>query len=83
MEKINDIQQKKVADDELEQVGGGRRLWKAVTAEYTECWDKPRAMNLPMKDGEENELLGARTLEMRVRKKRRQEDDDAPQVIKL
>lgn len=83
MEKFNDMQHKKVADDELEQVGGGIRLWNTVTAEYNKSMDKPKAVNLPMEDSEEGELWGVNTLEMRVRKKRKNGDKEEPQVIKL
>ena len=36
MENINDMQKKKVADDELDQVTGGRKLFDLFTAEFFE-----------------------------------------------
>ena len=82
MEKFND-KQKRVADDELEQVSGGIKLWDAVTTEFNSFLDQPKAKMLPMDDEEDNAPFGAKTLEMRVKRKRRKGEQEDPKVIKL
>ena len=66
MDKIRDMQPKQMADDELEQINGGRKLWDVFTAEFRDFFGKPTAQKLPMEEADKNGLLHASTLDMRV-----------------
>lgn len=70
MEKINNMQQNKLADDELEQVGGGK-FFDVFTAEFREFFDSSDNQNNPMAEEEDNSQFGVSTLEMRVDPKKR------------
>ena len=83
MEKIKDMQNNLVADDELEQISGGGKLWDAFTAEFNELFDKPKARKLIREEGYKHGRWGVGTLEMRVNDKERQDRKDIPDVIKL
>lgn len=80
MEKINNMQQNKIADDDLEQVGGGK-LFDVFTAEFREVFGRNDNLNNP--ENEENgSLYGVNTLEMRIDPKKKTERNN-PDVIKL
>lgn len=81
MEKINDMQQNQIADADLEQISGGKNLWDVFTAEFNDCFGKPKAQKLPLEEADKSSLLRARTLEMRANNQEKQED--LPKVMKL
>lgn len=80
MEKINNMQQNKVADDDLEQVGGGK-LFDVFTTEFREFFDRTDNQNNPT-EPENESLYGVNTLEMRINPKKKTERNNLD-VIKL
>ena len=80
MEKTDNMQQNKIADDELEQVGGGS-FFGIFTTEFREFFGNAVNQDDLMEEEEENRY-GARTLEMRVdpKKKAKRNKND---VMKL
>ena len=83
MEKNMDMQQKKMTDDELEQVSGGRSLWGVFTTEFVEMFDGPEAKKLPFAQTEDENLVGTQTLEMRVNPLQDKERKNSRKVVKL
>ena len=73
MEKMVDMQQNQMADDELVQISGGKSVFDVFTAEFNDRFVKPKAQNLLFDEADKNSLLGARTLEMRVNDKEKHE----------
>ena len=73
MEKIDNKQQNKLADDDLEQVGGGK-FFDVFTTEFREFFGISDNPDDTVEEKEEDSHYGVRTLEMRVdpmkRKKR-------------
>ena len=72
MEKMNEMQHNQIADDELEQVAGGKNLFKILTTEFLELFDEA--------DDKDNSRgvrrgnnIGVSTLEMRVNPMEQQE----------
>ena len=70
MEKINNMQQNKVADDDLEQVGGGK-LFDVFTTEFREFFNGFDDQGNPLVPEEEDIGYGVGTLEMRVKPKKK------------
>ena len=68
MEKVNDMQQKKVSDDELEQVTGGGNIFKIFTTEFF----KPKNQDLSQRSADDD--VGISTLEMRANPMKKQEN---------
>ena len=79
MEKNNNLQQKTVNDDELEQVAGGRNLFEVVTAEFREFFDERDNKNASPSARKGNNI-GVATLEMRANPMEQQE---TRKVVKL
>lgn len=69
MEKVNDMQQKKVNDDELDQVTGGRNIFKVFTTEFF----KPKNQDISRQTQDDN--FGISTLEMRSNPMKKQETE--------
>lgn len=65
MEKMNEMQHNQVADDELDQVAGGRNLFKVLTTEFLELFDGPAKKDNSLGTLNGNNI-GVSTLEMRV-----------------
>lgn len=80
MEK-NNMQRNQIADDELEQVSGGRKLWDVLTTEFVEFLGQPgmKAKTLEAAD----DVVSINTLEMRAKPDRKQDTAEAPKVVKL
>ena len=70
----------KVADDDLEQVGGGK-LFDVFTTEFREFFDRTDNQNNPT-EPENESLYGVNTLEMRINPKKKTERNNLD-VIKL
>lgn len=81
MEKNNNMQQNQIADDELEQVGGGK-LFDVFTAEFREAFGRPDHRDDPMTAEEDDSRYGIRTLEMRIDPKKKNKRNNRD-VIKL
>lgn len=81
MEKINDMQQNKIADDELEQVGGGK-LFDVFTTEFREFFDRDNHQDDPMVAEKDDCRYGVRTLEMRINPNEKNKGNDR-NIIKL
>ena len=81
MEKTHDMHRNQIADEELDQISGGRNLWDVFTAEFNDRFGKPKAQKLPLEEADTSSLLDARTLEMRATDHEKQEN--FPKVIKL
>ena len=81
MEKNNNMQQNQIADDELEQVGGGK-LFDVFTMEFRELFGRSDDQDDSMFSEEDDSTFGIRTLEMRVdpKKKAKRNKND---VMKL
>ena len=78
MEKIDNMHQNKVADDELNEVTGGRNFIDIFTAEFRGKAKKP--VTLEMRPDEEDDIVLS-TLEMRDNPLKKKKDE--PKVIKL
>lgn len=98
MEKLNDMQPNQIADDELEQVGGGRNLFDVFTTEFIEYMNKPedqdtlpgaaKANNfgistLEMPGTPDANNIGISTLEMRIDPNKKRDAKNNRKVIKL
>lgn len=81
MEKIDNMQQNKMSDDELEQVGGGK-LFDIFTMEFREFFGRRDERDNPLEEEEDDDRYGVRTLEMRVKPKKKTKKDNID-VIKL
>lgn len=81
MDKINNMQKNKVADDELEQVGGGK-FFDVFTTEFREFFDRADSQNNPMAAEEDEPRYGVSTLEMRAEPKKKTKINNTD-VIKL
>lgn len=81
MEKINNMQQNKMADDELDQVSGGK-FFDVFTTEFREFFGRPDHKDDPMAEEEDENWYGVGTLEMRIdpKKKTKRNSKD---VVKL
>ena len=73
MEKIQNLENKQMTDDELEQVEGGRGFFDAVKARFFDSEEDVVAQNLLMKDKNNNSGFGVTTMEMRVDPKKKKE----------
>ncbi len=98
MEKLNDMQANHIADDDLEQVGGGRNLFEVLTTEFVEYLNEPKDKNtipgtpkvnnfgistLEMSGTPEANNFDLSTLEMRIDPKKKRDSKDTRKVIKL
>lgn len=98
MEKLNDMSPNQIADDELDQVAGGRNLFEVFTAEFTEHLNKPKDLEdfpgvreannfgistLEMPGTAEANNFGISTLEMRIDPKQKRDSKGSRKVIKL
>ena len=81
MEKINNMQRNQIADDELEQVSGGRKLWDLLTMEFFEFLGQPGMKAKTLEAEDTNARIN--TLEMRVRADRNLDDAEAPMVVTI
>ena len=81
MEEFKNMQQNKIEDDELEQVGGGR-LFDLFTMEFREFFGKPDRQDFTIGEEGEESQYGVNTLEMRVDPKKKTKSS-TPDVIKL
>ena len=77
MENINDMQKKKVADDELDQVTGGRKLFGLFNAAFFE----PKNQDDPKNVADDSDF-GVSTLEMRANPMKK-EKKDSQNVFKI
>ena len=80
MEKNNNMQQNQIADDELEQVGGGK-LFDVFTMEFREFFGRRDYQDDSMLSEEDDSTFGIRTLEMRVNPKKSERDNS--KIVKL
>lgn len=71
MEKIQDMQNNMISDEELEQVGGGANVWDAFRAKFFDSEEDIQAQNLLMTDEDKKNGIGVSTLEMRVDPKKK------------
>ena len=71
MEKIQDMQNNMISDEELEQVGGGSNVWGAFRAKFFDSEEDIVAQNLLMTDEDKKNGIGVSTLEMRVDPKKK------------
>ena len=81
MEKLDNMQQNKIDDDELEQVGGGK-LFDLFTMEFREFFGKADHQDFAIGEEGEESQYGVSTLEMRVDPKKKTQRS-TPDVIKL
>ena len=79
MEKIQEMMNNQLSDEELEQVGGGVNMFDVVKAKFFDSEDEVKAQNLLMQDGDKNGNVGISTLEMRVDPKKKKDS----RVIRL
>ena len=79
MEKFENMQQNKVADEELDQITGGRNLIDVFTAEFRGKAEK--ATTLEMNPDSEDNNFSVSTLEMRESPLKKKKDN--PGVIRL
>ena len=78
MEKFDNMQQNMVAEDDLDQISGGRNLFDIFTAEFRGKRKKP--VTLEMRPDDEDDIT-LTTLEMRDNPLKKKKDE--PKVIKL
>ena len=78
MEKIDNMQQNKIADEELDQITGGRNLMDVFTAEFRGKAGK--ATTLHMDPGDENNDFAVTTLEMRANPNEKKKNE---RIVKL
>ena len=79
MEKLDDMQQKKAIDDELDQVHGGRNIFNIFTTEFftpkhLDPFQEPRA---------DSGSFGVSTLEMRAKPMKKRDTKESGKGIKL
>lgn len=79
MEKFDNMQQNKIADEELDQISGGKGLFDIFTAEFRGKAEK--ATTLEMRLDEEDKDFSVSTLEMRESPLK--ERKDIQKVVKL
>lgn len=80
MEKFENMQQNKIADEELDQVTGGGKLFDALTAEFRGKKKNPKNLKMFLDpDGEKDYDLT--TLEMRVNPL--DPNNDPQKIVKL
>ena len=81
MKQSDNMKQNMVADDELDQVTGGRNLFDIFTAEFRGKAGK--AATLEMNPEDENNSITVSTLEMRTDPLKKQESRKTGTVVKL
>ncbi len=79
MENLENMQQNKVSDEELDQITGGRGLFGVFTAEFRGKAEK--TTTLEMNPDREDNNFSVSTLEMRENPLKKKKDN--PRVIKL
>lgn len=82
MEKLNDMQNNQIADDELDQVAGGRNIFEVLTLELREFFNKHDNRDNSLGAAKENDFHVS-TLEMRVNPLEKQDNAESPKVVKL
>ena len=82
MEKLNDMQHNQIADDELEQVAGGRNLFKVFTTEFREFFNESKDQENLLEMPEDNHF-GVSTLEMRANPMQKQGKKKPHKDVKL
>lgn len=82
MEKRNDMQHNQLADDELDQVAGGRNLFEVITTEFIDLFNDPKDRgNFP--GAAEETDFGISTLEMRIDPNKKRDSRNSRKSIKL
>ena len=82
MDKMKDMQHNQIADDQLEQVAGGRNLFEVFTTEFTELFNEPQSRKNGQNTADDNNI-GISTLEMRVDPLKKRDAKDSRKTIKL
>lgn len=82
MDKMKDMQHNQIADDQLEQVAGGRNLFEVITTEFTELFNEPQSRKNGQNTADDNNI-GISTLEMRVDPLKKRDAKDSRKTIKL
>ena len=82
MEKLNNMQNNQMSDDELDQVAGGRNFFEVLTTEFREFFSKPDDQDNSLGAVKDNNFVVS-TLEMRVDPMKGQENKQPPKQIKL
>ena len=80
MEKFDNMKQNLVADDELDQISGGRNLMDAFTAEFRGKAMKPKTLEMRPDAEDDFEIT---TLEMRADPLLNKETGKSRKIIKL
>ena len=78
MEKIDNMQQNKIADEELDQITGGRNLMDVFTAEFRGKAGKATTLHMDPED--ENNDFAVTTLEMRANPNEKKKNE---RIVKL
>ena len=81
MENFDNMKQNMVADDELDQISGGKNLFDIFTAEFRGKADK--ATTLEMDPNSKNNNFQVSTLEMRANPLDPKEADKTKKIVKL
>ena len=79
---MKDMQKNQIADDQLEQVAGGRNLFNVITTEFTELFNEPKNRKNSHNTEDDNNI-GISTLEMRVDPLKKRDAKDPRKTIKL
>ena len=82
MEKMNDMPRNQVADDELDQVSGGKNFFDVFTTEFFEFFKDSKDQDTSPETAEGNDF-GVSTLEMRIDPKKKREVRERQKIIKL
>ena len=78
MEKFDNMQQNMVAEDDLDQISGGRKLFDIFTAEFRGDAKKPSTLEFHPDEEDDFRLT---TLEMRVNPLKKKKNN--PKITKL
>ena len=80
MEKMNNMQQNKLNDEELDQITGGRNFMDLFTAEFRGAAKDPVTLEMPM---DQKGSIKATTLEMRSNPLETQDSRKTKRIVKL
>ena len=83
MEKFDKMQQNQVADEELDQISGGRNLFDIFTAEFRGEAKNPTTLEMRLDSEDDNKGIGLTTLEMRTNPLEKQESVKRNKIVKL
>ena len=78
---MDNMQQKKVVDEELDQVNGGLALFDIFTADFRGKAEKPVTLEMIRNAEDDNNNFGVTTLEMRDNPLKKEKD--TKKVVKL